>query len=77
MARLLKRVLGRSMAEAAWSLGGLTRLRRLFLGERKNRTTRPMRQLMGGVELGVPVQGEVEQGKIEFLRRPQQVAEAS
>jgi hypothetical protein len=77
MARVLERVLGRSKAEADWSLGGLTRLRRLFLGERKNRTTRPMRQLVGGVELGVLVQREVEQGKVEFLRRPQQVGGAS
>ena len=69
---MLKQVLGRSKAEADGSLVGLTRLRRLFPGERKNRTTRPMRQLVGGVELGVLVAKEVEQGNLEFLRRPQQ-----
>ena len=36
-----------------------------------------MRQLVVGVELGVLVQERVEQGKLEFLRRPQQVGAAS
>ena len=34
-----------------------------------------MRQLVGGVELGVLVAKEVEQGNLDFLRRPQQAVE--
>jgi len=64
------------MSEADDSLVGLTRLRRLFLGKRKNRATRPMRQLVVGDELGVVVmEGEVEQKELDFpSSRPQQGA---